>query len=290
MAATSRPRPSNCRSPTAPAARPALLRITPGDLAFAPGEDGAQLIVEETHRAGSPARPDGRGDLGGRAGGDRDDRRRGLCPAGRGGQGDGPGPSRRSRRPTATVRVEAAAERAWDFGEDIVPILTRAGCNTGGCHGKADGQNGFHLSLFGYDPAGDYRASTRDGARPPVDRLDARGEPGPRQGDRPDAARGRAAVRGRLARVPDASGLDRGGCARDARARRTAPWSSSRVEPADVRLDEPGPLQFRVVARYADGHERDVTRLATFRVNDDSAASIDAQRPGRPCSAAPRPT
>ncbi|HEX8202286.1 MAG TPA: DUF1549 and DUF1553 domain-containing protein, partial [Isosphaeraceae bacterium] len=46
------------------------------------------------------------------------------------------------------------------------------------------------------------------------------------------------------------------------------------VEPADVLLEEPGPRQVRVVARYADGHERDVTRLASFRVLDDSAASI----------------
>ena len=39
-----------------------------------------------------------------------------------------------------------------------MPIFTRLGCNTGGCHGKADGQNGFHLSLFGYDRAGDFQA------------------------------------------------------------------------------------------------------------------------------------
>src|SRR5205814_1753433 len=49
------------------------------------------------------------------------------------------------------------------------------------------------------------------------------------------------------------------------------------VEPANVRLDEPGPQQLRVVARFADGHTRDVTRLASFRVNDDSAASIDPE-------------
>src|SRR5262249_47748467 len=47
------------------------------------------------------------------------------------------------------------------------------------------------------------------------------------------------------------------------------------VEPANARLDAPGPWQLRVVARYADGHQRDVTRLASYRVNDDSAASID---------------
>src|SRR5437868_15373449 len=63
---------------------------------------------------------------------------------------------------TIVVRVERADRRPWDFGEDIVPVLTRSGCNTGGCHGKADGQNGFHLSLFGYDPAGDYQAMTRE--------------------------------------------------------------------------------------------------------------------------------
>src|SRR5207253_9147341 len=49
------------------------------------------------------------------------------------------------------------------------------------------------------------------------------------------------------------------------------------VEPGEVQLDEPGPQQLRVVAHYADGHARDVTRLASFRVNDDSAASVDPE-------------
>ena len=52
-----------------------------------------------------------------------------------------------------------------------MPILTRLGCNTGGCHGQADGQNGFHLSLFGYDPAGDFQALTRDGGQRRLSRL-----------------------------------------------------------------------------------------------------------------------
>ncbi len=62
----------------------------------------------------------------------------------------------------AEVTVDPAGARAWDFAEDIEPVLTRSGCNTGGCHGRGDGQNGFHLSLFGYDPEGDHRALTRD--------------------------------------------------------------------------------------------------------------------------------
>src|SRR5205823_1554189 len=48
-------------------------------------------------------------------------------------------------RAEAVVTVADQAHRAWDFGLDVVPVLTRAGCNSGGCHGKADGQNGFHL-------------------------------------------------------------------------------------------------------------------------------------------------
>ena len=42
------------------------------------------------------------------------------------------------------------------FRRDVMPVLFRAGCNSGTCHGAARGKDGFHLSLFGYDPAGDY--------------------------------------------------------------------------------------------------------------------------------------
>src|SRR6185436_13405272 len=49
-----------------------------------------------------------------------------------------------------------AEERPLNFTNDIVPIFTKAGCNSGGCHGKASGQNGFKLSLLGFEPAEDY--------------------------------------------------------------------------------------------------------------------------------------
>ena len=48
------------------------------------------------------------------------------------------------------------------FKTDIVPILTKLGCNGGGCHGKATGQNGFQLSLFGFDPDQDYESLVRE--------------------------------------------------------------------------------------------------------------------------------
>lgn len=49
------------------------------------------------------------------------------------------------------------------FVNDILPLLTRHGCNSGSCHGRASGQNGFKLSLLGFDPAADYAAIAEDG-------------------------------------------------------------------------------------------------------------------------------
>jgi len=51
---------------------------------------------------------------------------------------------------------------ALSFYQDVTPVFTKAGCNTGGCHGAARGKDGFRLSLFGYDPAGDYQRVTRE--------------------------------------------------------------------------------------------------------------------------------
>jgi hypothetical protein len=58
---------------------------------------------------------------------------------------------------TIPVRVQgAAAESPVSFSREVVPVLTRAGCNQGACHGAALGRNGFRLSLLGYDPTFDY--------------------------------------------------------------------------------------------------------------------------------------
>ena len=56
---------------------------------------------------------------------------------------------------TATIALTAsrcAEELPVNFENEIVPIFTKLGCNAGGCHGKADGQNGFKLSLLGFYP------------------------------------------------------------------------------------------------------------------------------------------
>ncbi|MCG8649191.1 MAG: cell surface protein, partial [Pirellulales bacterium] len=65
------------------------------------------------------------------------------------------------------IRVPVKVSRSQEklpisFERDIVPIMTRSGCNTGSCHGAARGKDGFMISLFGYDPAGDYKRITRE--------------------------------------------------------------------------------------------------------------------------------
>ncbi len=77
---------------------------------------------------------------------------------------------------SATIRIERGSERIEvpvtvsgvgearpvDFQTEVVPLLSRLGCNAGGCHGKASGQNGFRLSLFGFDARFDCEAITRE--------------------------------------------------------------------------------------------------------------------------------
>jgi hypothetical protein len=58
--------------------------------------------------------------------------------------------------------TQSTVPRTVGFERDIMPILTKSGCNTGSCHGAARGKDGFRLSLFGFDPLGDYQRITRE--------------------------------------------------------------------------------------------------------------------------------
>src|SRR5262245_49005247 len=63
----------------------------------------------------------------------------------------------------ATVQVvDGDKLPAVTFEKDVQPILARAGCNAGACHGKSRGQNGFQLSLLGYDSDFDFKAITQE--------------------------------------------------------------------------------------------------------------------------------
>jgi hypothetical protein len=60
------------------------------------------------------------------------------------------------------LTLRAAGPATVSFENDVLPVLTRAGCMAGSCHAKADGQNGFQLSIFSFDPNSDYREIVYD--------------------------------------------------------------------------------------------------------------------------------
>src|SRR5690242_18643437 len=83
--------------------------------------------------------------------------------------------ARDKREPAAPARAAAAvtdAAQGYSFRNHVIPVLTKAGCNSGACHGAAAGKNGFSLTLRGYDPEADYEALTREAAGRRVNKLE----------------------------------------------------------------------------------------------------------------------
>ena len=68
------------------------------------------------------------------------------------------------RAAVPVIVKDATADRPVSFHLDVMPVLMRAGCNVGSCHGAARGKDGFRLSLFGFDPKTDYYRLTREEA------------------------------------------------------------------------------------------------------------------------------
>ena len=58
--------------------------------------------------------------------------------------------------------VWGLAESSPSFRNDVLPVMTKMGCNSGSCHGASTGKKGFKLSLRGYDPEADYKVLTRE--------------------------------------------------------------------------------------------------------------------------------
>jgi hypothetical protein len=175
--------------------------------------------------------------------------------------------------PASPAAGPPRADAPLHFANDIVPLLTRHGCNAGGCHGKASGQNGFKLSLFGFDPAFDHDAIVHE-------------------------ARGRrlfpAAPERSLLLAKAAGQVPHGGGRRltpDGEAyqmllrwiRQGAPVGPSdaptlrslELAPGQRTLGRHGKQQLTVRARYSDGSARDVTRQAQYQSNEPAVASVD---------------
>lgn len=173
---------------------------------------------------------------------------------------------------SCTVQGTGSA-RLFNFENDIVPVLSKYGCNSSGCHGKAEGQNGFKLSVFGFDPWADYQALAMQGrgrrvfpAAPDRSLLLHKSA-----GTVPHGGGVRIAPDSReykIVRDWIASGL-RFGDAGDPTV------TSITVTPRERLLDMKAGQQLRVVARYSDGHKVDVTRLTRFQSNNEGLASVD---------------
>ncbi len=159
-----------------------------------------------------------------------------------------------------------------NFTNDVVPVFTKFGCNSGGCHGKSGGQNGFRLSLLGFVPTDDYAYLVKE-------------------------TRGRRlfpAAPDRSLLLQKAAGLvPHGGGARiDVDTlpyqilrrwiEQGVPFGSSedpvleRIEvlPRERLMPREGKQQLVVLAHYTDGSTRDVTRMTQFESNDPDLAEV----------------
>lgn len=173
------------------------------------------------------------------------------------------------------VRIQGTTQpRQFNFANDIIPLFSRYGCNSAGCHGKAEGQNGFKLSVFGFDPSADYDALTRESrgrrvfpAAPEQSLLLLKMSGRIAHGGGVRIRRGTAAYE--TVRAWIAAGMPVGQ-ATDPRIVRI------RVEPHERTLAMRDQQQLRVIARYSDGHEIDITGLARFQSNNDGLASVSA--------------
>jgi hypothetical protein len=174
---------------------------------------------------------------------------------------------------TAVTVASAKADRPISFKLDVMPVFMKAGCNVGGCHGAARGKDGFRLSLFGFDPDGDFQRLTREMSGRRVNLAL------PEESLLLDKAAGRAPHTGGRRLAEDSPHyktivrwLEAGAPADPATI---ATPVSAELYPRNAVLDGKGSKQQMVVrARYSDGSERDVTSLAVFLSNNDNAAAV----------------
>jgi hypothetical protein len=172
------------------------------------------------------------------------------------------------------AHAESTATGPVHFVNDVMPILTKAGCNAGVCHAKAgNGQNGFQLSLLGFEPAEDYDSLVKQ-------------------------ARGRRVFPASpsqsllLLKATNKSPHVGGERLReDSESYRTllewirqgTPWGdaaapelvSIEVQPDRGTIARHGEHQIRAIAHYADGSVRDVTETSLYESNDTAMAEVD---------------
>lgn len=174
--------------------------------------------------------------------------------------------------PIRIGRIEEAAPIS--FHRDVLPMLTKSGCNSGGCHGKAEGQNGFRLSVFGSDAEADLDAIMRESRGRRVSLAS------------PDES---------LLLQKAAGILPHGGGVKIERDsvwyRKLRRWIADgcphnptevdsvlgiEVEPAELSFPVAATHQLRVTAVYESGFRRGVTVESDFQSNFDAVAGVDS--------------
>lgn len=175
----------------------------------------------------------------------------------------------------ASVQIEVAkfgVTQEINFANKIVPIFTKAGCNGGGCHGKSGGQNGFRLSLLGFEPQEDFEYLVKEArmrrifpAAPDHSLLLRKGAAVVPHGGGKKIEVGSYDYN--LLRRWIAAGLPYGN-ADDPTVSRIEVFPRERVMKAD------GNQQLSVFAHYSDGHVEDVTRAALFEPNEKEIAEV----------------
>ena len=180
----------------------------------------------------------------------------------------------RGQTVTVSVTVGAAdAAASINFANQVVPVLTKAGCNSGGCHGKQSGQNGFRVSLLGFEPEFDYMTLVKEGRGRRLVPADPERSPFLLKAVGAVAHGGGA----KLKRDSDeydllkrwiAAGMPFGSP--------TDPVVTTiSVTPDRRTLGRDAGQQFRVVAHYSDGTTDDVTRQAQYESNEPEVASVE---------------
>src|ERR1039457_3679207 len=161
----------------------------------------------------------------------------------------------------------------WSFRNDVLPVMTKVGCNSGPCHGAAAGKNGFKLSLRGYDATTDYYTLTHQALARRTDRI----EP----------------AKSLILLKPTATVAHGGGRRFDVGSPEylvmsgwiaqgmPAPMESDakvteiQVLPREASLQAGAQQQLIVTAVYSDGHTADVTRWAKYDSGDEGVATVD---------------
>lgn len=178
------------------------------------------------------------------------------------------------RAATATVRVkDSQAPYTWSFRNDVIPVMTKVGCNQGACHGALAGKNGFKLTLRGYDPDVDYDTLTRQSLGRRIDPEEPARSLMLLKPTNVVPHGGGKRFDGKSLEYKILSGWIAQGMPRphddDAQV------TGLEVFPAASRLSPGAEQQLIVRAKYSDGQVRDITHWVKFSSGDEGVASVD---------------